>query len=833
LSVALAALTVLGVVLVEVGCASDDSPPAKAEKTPAERAAALEEQARLWQDAERLRRDGKPDDCFDALAKAVAVEKELFAAPTHTLLYLNEHLSAAADRRKDADGARRARLNAVAIQAAFLGDHPGKAVAADADLLRQALEVRQRALGPNHRLVGHTLVDLALAEEAGKTDETLASLDKALAVFGANPTDPGVYPPGDISDVQYHLDRVRLMAGPAPDKTAPDDSARRLKEAQAQCDKAEAAEAKGDLAVAISQYGMILNFTGFGGTALTGSERTLAEAANGYHVLLGRYLSFAARSTAREKKEPRFQTLPQSGGIGSPPPNVIDTWGWRPSYQSLSLLKAAIFTRTRVTRLEGRHPALRPFSEAHDALTRRLAAAGGDGTALRARLAALEAEMGRRRSKLPQFLPAVPSLQLPPGAALVDYLVYDYTPLPEAGKPPPAPERRLACFVSGPKTPEAYLDLGPLSPVEDAAGQWRRALQNPQVASRGVRRKPLPTDGDPDAARRALRERIWAPLSPHLDKAEVVFISPDGPLSLIPFAALPGAKPGTYLLEDYALAVAPIPRLVKPLISQTDFLARRDGAGWTTDLLPEVDASPLLVGDVDFAAAPEKTDKSDPDKNNWAGHKGPFGDAFPPLPGTAREVAAVGGLFTKLFPGKRPAVLTGAHATKAEVCKEAPAHRWLHLATHGYFDVRRPAGGADLPELRSALALAGASSGDPDGVLTALEAASLDLDGVDLVVLSACETGLGDVREGEGVLGLQRAFLAAGAPATVTSLWQVDDDGTQALMAEFYRNLWERKLDKLEALRQAQLALLRGKAYAPPYYWAAFTLGGDRRMTEP
>jgi CHAT domain-containing protein len=143
-----------------------------------------------------------------------------------------------------------------------------------------------------------------------------------------------------------------------------------------------------------------------------------------------------------------------------------------------------------------------------------------------------------------------------------------------------------------------------------------------------------------------------------------------------------------------------------------------------------------------------------------------------------------------------------------------------------------------------------------DGVMTALEVAALDLSNADLVVLSACETGLGKVAGGEGVLGLQRAFQTAGARTTVTSLWKVSDEATRALMTEFYRNLWEKKLSRIESLRQAQLTMLnryddragtlrspgpavqlKADAQAakstrdrtPPAYWAAFVLAGDWR----
>jgi CHAT domain-containing protein len=177
------------------------------------------------------------------------------------------------------------------------------------------------------------------------------------------------------------------------------------------------------------------------------------------------------------------------------------------------------------------------------------------------------------------------------------------------------------------------------------------------------------------------------------------------------------------------------------------------------------------------------------------------------------------------------------------------------------------------PGLLSGLALSGANRGarssspatsasedSDDGIITALEVAALDLHNVDLVTLSACETGLGQSTGGEGMIGLQRAFQVAGARACVSSLWSVDDAATQCLMNEFYKRLWDKDhpVGKLEALRQAQLEMLRrydpraeklvdrgrgieldpassetasnrGGDRLSPKYWAAFELSGDWR----
>ncbi|MBY0228951.1 MAG: CHAT domain-containing protein, partial [Gemmataceae bacterium] len=204
------------------------------------------------------------------------------------------------------------------------------------------------------------------------------------------------------------------------------------------------------------------------------------------------------------------------------------------------------------------------------------------------------------------------------------------------------------------------------------------------------------------------------------------------------------------------------------------------------------------------------------------------------------------------------------------VRRALPAARYAHFATHGWFAPEATksalAGGRDHQEsgsvpgwhplLLSGLALSDANrvpkDGEEDGILTALEVSEMDLTRLELAVLSACETGLGKVAGGEGVLGMQRAFQAAGARSVVASLWQVDDEATRRLMTDFYSQLWSRKdpVAKAEALRRAQLAMLFGKtlegkprgagvkpeklpkgegARTPPYYWAAFVLSGDWR----
>jgi CHAT domain-containing protein len=214
---------------------------------------------------------------------------------------------------------------------------------------------------------------------------------------------------------------------------------------------------------------------------------------------------------------------------------------------------------------------------------------------------------------------------------------------------------------------------------------------------------------------------------------------------------------------------------------------------------------------------------------------------FAPLAGTAQEARVL----KSLFPDAR--ILSGSEASKAELERvEAPTI--LHIATHGFFledaaqhsrdehtvgkgRARRTFAAAktENPLLRSGLALAGANLGngsDGNGILTALEASNLNLWGTKLVTLSACDTGVGEVENGEGVFGLRRAFVIAGAETVVMSLWPISDAVTRDLMTSYYRAL-KAGLGRGDALRQAQLAILNRKGHEHPFYWASFIQVGE------
>ncbi len=450
-----------------------------------------------------------------------------------------------------------------------------------------------------------------------------------------------------------------------------------------------------------------------------------------------------------------------------------------------------------------------------------------------AALAKLSADF-RARGDREAPRPAALAVSLPEGAVLVDYHFFTrYASGRKAGRPDI--RRRAVAFVHRAGRPVVRVDLeAGADDISHAVARWR----------------PVLSEGKPDAeAGGALKGLIWRPVEKHLDGAKVILVSPDDVLGTVPFAALPGRKPGTYLIEDVAVAVVPVPSL----------LPGPPG--------PKAEGAPslLVVGGVDYDSAGRA--------RAAIGRGAPLGvrRVWGGLPGTAAEAAAVARAFTARF-GVKPAALSGADATKGAVAQAMRRARHVHLATHGYFApgevksvlsgagrggpaAREPAGWHPL--LLSGLALSGANreprDGEEDGILTALEVSEMDLTRLELAVLSACETGLGESAGGEGLLGMQRAFQAAGARAVIASLWKVDDRATQLLMTDFYRHAWDAgsPAGKAEALRRAQLALLNGKlegstvrgvgmrpeaikgmkagGRVPPYYWAAFVLSGDWR----
>lgn len=409
---------------------------------------------------------------------------------------------------------------------------------------------------------------------------------------------------------------------------------------------------------------------------------------------------------------------------------------------------------------------------------------------LESRLAQADAVL-RGQIKLRTATAADVARTLPRDAALVDFLVYGhYTPPPEKHGLYPVEERLLAFVLARDRGP-VCVQLGPVDPVTRAFAAWRRAV----VAGR-----------DPAGAADRLVRLVWRPLLPHLGDHRTVLIAPDGPLCGLPFAALPGEAPDSYLVEDWTFGSLVSGRQLLEL-AVSDRGPRGEGL--------------LAVGGLVYG--PTATAREPALHHTWG-----------ELPGTQVEVEDLAKAYRQAFEaGPRP-VVSGGPTLEADGLKRllapaptGPRWRYVHLATHGFFEPdpteTEPAPGTPLsfeaertlrvhgrnPLLSSGLVLSRANAGARQGILTAEEVAALDLRGVELVVLSACDTGRGQLVPHEGVLGLQRAFQAAGARSLLTSLWSVNDAATSVLMKEFYANLWQQKRSRWEALRQAQLAVLR------------------------
>jgi CHAT domain-containing protein len=229
---------------------------------------------------------------------------------------------------------------------------------------------------------------------------------------------------------------------------------------------------------------------------------------------------------------------------------------------------------------------------------------------------------------------------------------------------------------------------------------------------------------------------------------------------------------------------------------------------------------------------------------------------FEPLPASAREAEAIVRIWQQHREAGPEWRLSGRFATEAALKQRAAGTQVLHLATHGFFlggrcaAPRPPAAGyeheratdverGENPLLLAGFALTGANqrqharADDEDGVLTAEEIASLDLRGVEWAVLSACDTGVGEVQAGEGVLGLRRAFQVAGARTVIMSLWPVDDEDTRRWMTGVYQRRFARGMSTVEAVREATLGQLRRRRQAGlsthPFYWGGFIAAGEWR----
>lgn len=419
---------------------------------------------------------------------------------------------------------------------------------------------------------------------------------------------------------------------------------------------------------------------------------------------------------------------------------------------------------------------------------------------------------------------------LPPDAALVAYVKYDALGTP-----------RYMAFVMRKGASPVAVPLETVPVVDGLVRGWLATVsQPPPHSSRASRR----ADRESRRIGASLREAVWDPVESYLQGADRAFVVLDGALYGVSFGALPLDSSG-YLIEQ--------PLVVHYLSSERDLVrhvGRQHGAGL------------LALGGADFGGGSRGADRTAA-SGTRSGTRSSQRDCqdfdrvtFDALPASNTEVREIAALWTH----ESADVLTGSRATEEEFKRRAPGRRVLHLATHGFFlgaecpavrSSHRGIGATTSAQkggyagsrpgyrqlLRSGLALAGANHrnegrrGTEDGILTAEEIVSLELSSVDWTVLSACDTGLGDALDGQGVLGLRRAFETAGVGTTILSLWAVDDEATRVWMNSLYEGRLRGGLGTAESVRSASLGVLRARRAqdesTSPFYWAAFVATGD------
>lgn len=449
---------------------------------------------------------------------------------------------------------------------------------------------------------------------------------------------------------------------------------------------------------------------------------------------------------------------------------------------------------------------------------------------------------------------------LPPDTAALDFFVHrGYR---TAGPATDTPEgdaeggtygvpRVSVWVVRGGSDDARWIDLGEAELLRKRV----EAYLSRMVSFRGLTLEPTLEDPEQEGPGDVVRTALWEPIRSAVGDAAHVIVSPDDFLGTFPFATL--------------------------LIDEDRYLIERCAVSYLQDLTELVSGAPdraagpssmLIAGAVDYRKRdplPQEGSRvasSDGDSetedarlmpSSAVEDRGGYRAVWRPLSATREELDAIVDIHTQAYENAPRLVLTRGAATEERVRESIGRHRYVHLATHGYFQPEglRAAWASrageelpperfeaeeritgQLPGLLSGLVLAGANIAEPgraNGLMTAEELTYLDLAQCDLVVLSACQTGLGRAASGEGAIGLRRALRQAGARTVVASLWSVIDEATRDLMIAFYEQLWLEGRSEIDALREAQLSLLaRSRAeygHPMPARWGAFVVDGIPR----
>jgi CHAT domain-containing protein/tetratricopeptide (TPR) repeat protein len=807
---------------------------------------------------------GRYDEARQHYEEALAIQRQALP-PLHSALTTSLHnLGMLLQAMGRHDEARMHLEEALAIcRKALPKDHPTRAYSLNSlgvllwamgrhdearKHLEEALALRRKVLPKDHPALAHSLINLGvLLQDMGKDDEARQHLEEALAIQRkALPKD---HP--HFATSLHNLGMLLRAMG------RHDEARQHLEEALALRRKALPKDHP-HLATSLNVLGALLQDLGENEAAWRNhleaatiraafTARTAAGSAQRDHAALARegrfslhaFLSLAAQTaslSARQRQQVLTALLDGKALSSTALTRQREAVLLQPDAQAVALLGKLRPLRRRLADLLLQGPGVLPpqryrdlceqLQKEHDDLERDLDQ----------RLKGY-AELRRAQQASPQELAA----QLAPGAALVELVRYQrYDFQVKDWRKRGGADHYLAVLLwreAGEKTqPQVRLvPLGEAKTIDRAIHAWRAHAQQGAID---------------DKSDRELRERLWAPLAKALpEKTTRLFIAPDGELALVPVEAIREAD-GKYVVERVHVSYLTTGRDLMPRPQPKEksqvalVLADPDYNAIAAQDKPLTKANP--------AALPSRGD-------DWTRQY----KALQSLPGFRREADAVEKLLQERNKDWRVQSCRGTNASE-ETLRSVSRPRLLYCITHGFFlqDRPRPVAPHPLrelaladagptkwrlpdpgpdPRLASGLALAGANrwherakSGISDGLLTALEAEDLDLWGTELVVLSACDTGRGQVQVGEGVLGLRRAFQQAGAQTVLASLWKVPDAETEQLMTAFLRR-WLEGADKSEALRQAQLELIQhlreskneSKRTAPPLYWAAFICHGQ------
>jgi CHAT domain-containing protein len=433
---------------------------------------------------------------------------------------------------------------------------------------------------------------------------------------------------------------------------------------------------------------------------------------------------------------------------------------------------------------------------------------------------------------------------LPKDSVLIDFCltqIINFNEIPGLKNTPNGSSYHYLAFIVKPdkKDRVTVVDLGSAIPIDQAQQNFKFTIQK-------YSKTPDSKEAYAEIQKATfeLEQRVFAPILPIIGPTRKILLSPDGALNLVPFEIF-SDKSGRFLIQDFTF----------------NYLASaRDLIHFGSPIITTNEKS-LFLGNPNFdldnskkGAVLKRLGYTHSSKQHTLVSRD-FNEKFSDLPETQKEIDAL-----KQIIGTKSAEYFTEDEAIEDLLKQKKSPKILHLATHGFFlsdqslprfidDPTRNIRGKsfnsieshyiyDNPLLRSGIALAGANNKQANinlnygnGIVTAEDILALQLQGTELVVLSACESGLGEVKSGEGVFGLRRSFLQAGARGLVMSLWSVQDEETKELMVSFYDNYLNKSMDKVQALRQASLKemeVIRERyGYPNPYFWGAFIFAGE------